>query len=166
MLDFTKLTARRQAKSQGQVVQLGTLNSILKGYVSIFDTTGVASTSIAQNTWTKLNTNSVQGLSSNDFITAPNRITSTKKRRIVKAELIMSVISGSGNIIHVAFYKTGNLVASSEQDLTTGSNGEIAIPIHSIIEVLPGDYLEVWVKNANHSTPITLNHFNLIVTEL
>jgi hypothetical protein len=166
MFDFSKLTARRQAKSQGQIVQLGTLNSTLKGFVNIFDTTGAAVTNVALDTWTKLNTNSVEGFTSNDFITSTNRVTSTKKRRIVKLNLIVSVISGSNNIIHIAFFKTGNIIASTEQDLTTSSNGEITIPIQGITEVLPGDYIEVWVKNEAHTTPVTLNHFNVIVAEL
>ena len=167
MFDFTKLTARRQARTLGQVVQLGTLNSTLKGYVSIFDITGTAVTNLALNTWTKVVTNSVEGFTSNDFITAPNRITSTKKRRIVKLEVVISVQSGASNNLHFAIYKNGVIHAPSEQDLTTDGTGRsTSVPMQCITELLPGDFVEVWTKNAAHNTPVTLEHFHFIATEL
>jgi hypothetical protein len=97
-----------------------------------------------------------------------NRLTWTgATTRVFRLEGVASVVSGSNNVIHVAFFKNGNLWPCSEQDSTVGTGGKsTAIPFHCLIELATNDFVEVYVKNASGTANITLDNVNVIAQQL
>lgn len=47
---------------------------------------------------------------------------------------------------------------------TTGTGGRAqALPIHGILSLTPGDYVEVWIENATDDTNLTVEALNVIL---
>jgi len=138
-------------------------------YANYFDFSSASVTTVAQsNTWVKLNTTTTQGFSRNGLAHTNNRITRTgTSSRVFRLEGVASVVSGSNNVIHVAFFKNGDLWPCSEQDSTVGTGGKsTAIPFHCLIELATNDFIEVYVKNASGTANITLDNVNVIIQQL
>lgn len=141
-----------------------------KGYIGYFDFSSESVTDIeTQNTWVKLNTNTVSDFKRNGLNHSNNRVTNISNNvKIVKAEGIITMRSGNNNEIHCAFYKNGNtLLPCTEQSvITSGSGRAAALPIQCIVRLEPNEYIEVWTKNQAATTNITLDNVNVIVMEL
>lgn len=138
-------------------------------YANYFDFSSASVTTIDTiDTWVKLNTNTTLGFSRNGLAHTNNRITrSGATTRVFRLEGILSASSGNNNVIHVAFFKNGNLWPCSEQDSAVGGTGKsTAIPFHCLIELATNDYVEVYVKNASSANNITLDNVNVIVQQL
>jgi hypothetical protein len=138
-------------------------------YANYFDFSSASVTTVAQsNTWVKLNTTTTQGFSRNGLSHSNNRLTWTgATTRVFRLEGVASVVSGSNNVIHVAFFKNGDLWPCSEQDSTVGTGGKsTAIPFHCLIELATNDFIEVYVKNASGTANITLDNVNVIIQQL
>jgi hypothetical protein len=138
------------------------------GYINYFEFSGSAVTNIASsNTWYKLNTNSTTSLfSRGDLVHTNNRVTNTGSTEVFKIEGIISVSSGNNNEIHAAFFKNNSLYPCSEQSAILTSGGKSsALPFHCVVELQNNDFIEVWVKNQNATTNITLSNINVIVTQ-
>jgi hypothetical protein len=138
-------------------------------YINYFDFSSGSVTTIAQsNTWYKLNTTTTEGFSRDGLVHSNNRVTWTGQGKFVfKLEGIASVISGSNNVIHMAFFKNEQLWPCSEQEATIGTGGKAsAIPFHCLIELDTNDFIEVYTKNATATTSITLDNVNVIIEQL
>jgi len=137
-------------------------------YINYFDFSSNSITDItAINTWVKLNADTTSIFSRDGLVHTDNKITNTGTSKVFKAEGIISVSAGSNQTIHAAFFKNGVLHPCSEQSaITSGSNRVQAIPFHCLIELNTDDYIEVWVKNQSHTTDITLDNVNVIITEI
>lgn len=141
-----------------------------KGYIGYYDFASESLTTIStQNTWVKLNTNTVSDFSRNGLGHSNNRITNlSNKTKIVKAEGIITLRSGNNNEIHCAFYRNGNtlLPCTDQSVITSGVGRATALPIQCIVRLEPNEYIEVWTKNQAATTNITLDNINVIVMEL
>jgi hypothetical protein len=137
-------------------------------FINYFDYESQSITNIiSSNTWYKLNTNTNSLFSRNGLVHTNNRVTNTSNTKIVKLEAIISISAGNNQQIHAAFFKNGSLYPCSEQSTITGTgNRTNAIPIHCVAELQKDDFIEVWVKNQNGTTNITLDNVNAIVIEL
>lgn len=130
--------------------------------------TSSVTTMTASNTYYKLNVNTTVGYSRNGLSsTIANKISySSQLTKIFKMECIISLSSANNNEIHVAFFKNGEILPCSEQELVTDSSGKLgAIPNQCLVELSTGDYVEVWAKNKTASNNITVSNYNLIITE-
>jgi len=144
------------------------VNKLYTAYINYFDFSSASVTTIAQtNTWYKLNTSTTEGFSNDGLVHSNNRVTWTGQGKFVfKLEGIASVISGSNNVIHMAFFKNEQLWPCSEQEATIGTGGKAsAIPFHCLIELETNDFIEVYTKNATATTSITLDNVNVIVEQ-
>jgi hypothetical protein len=142
-------------------------------FINYFDFTSSSVTTFESvDQWKKIETDTINLFSSgNDFVHTNNRITNTNGDIIVKMEGIGSIRCAQGSTeIHMAFFKNGILIPCSEQSGYTVTHGQnsfsSAIPFQCMIELDVDDYIEVWVKNANSTTDITLDNINVIVTKL
>ena len=137
-------------------------------YINCFMFGSSYTTGITQSaTWTKLNVETTEGFSRDGFVHTNNRITNTDGLRVIKLEAIVSVSSGNNNEIHLAFFKNGEIVPCSEQELVTNSGGRLSgAAIQCLTEVDENDYVEVWTKNQSGTTDIVCSNYNFIVTEL
>lgn len=48
----------------------------------------------------------------------------------------------------------------------TGAGKGVALPFHCVIQLQQNDYIEVWTKNFEATTDITLTNLNVITKEL
>jgi hypothetical protein len=138
-------------------------------YSNYFDFDSASVTTINTiDTWVKLNTTTTQGFSRNGLSHTNNRLTWTgATTRVFRLEGILSCSSGNNNVIHVAFFKNGNIWPCSEQDSAVGGTGKsTAIPFHCLIELATNDFIEVYVKNASGTANITLDNVNVIAQQL
>ena len=137
-------------------------------YINCFMFGSSYTTGITQSaTWTKLNVETTEGFSRDGFVHTNNRITNIDGLRIIKLEAIVSVSSGNNNEIHLAFFKNGEIVPCSEQELVTNSGGRLSgAAIQCLTQVDVNDYVEVWTKNQSGTTDIICSNYNFIVTEL
>jgi hypothetical protein len=137
-------------------------------YINYFDFSSNSVTDItSSNTWVKLNADTTSVFSRDGLVHTDNKVTNTGSSKVFKVEGIISVSAGSNQTIHAAFFKNGIIHPCSEQSaITSGSNRVQAIPFHCLIELNTDDYIEVWVKNQSHTTDITLDNINVIITEI
>lgn len=130
---------------------------------------GAVTNVVSSGTWYLLNTTGTTSLfSRGELVHTNNRITYTgTTSRIFQVEGIISVSAGNNNQIHAAFFRNNSLYPCSEQVALMGSGGNSnSLPFHCIIQLNNGDYLEVFVKNQNSTTNITLSNVNVIIKEL
>lgn len=139
-----------------------------KSYINYFDFSSESVTTISDSdTWVKLSATTTQGFSNNGLVHTNNRVTNSGDTRVFQLEGIASISSGNNNQIHLAFFKNDNLWPCSEQEAVMSSGGKMnAIPFHCLIELEFNDYVEVYVKNKNNETDITLQNINVIIKEL
>jgi hypothetical protein len=136
-------------------------------YLNYFDFASGSSTTIATaGTWVKLNTTTTQGFSRNGLTHTNNRVTNTGTSKVFRLHGIASLASGNNNEIHVAFFKNGEIIPCSEQDIVTSAAGKMnAVPFGCLTQLNTNDYVEVWVKNTTGTTAITLDNVNVEVIE-
>lgn len=142
-----------------------------KRYSNYFDfSSGDVTTITTADTWVKLSATTTQGFTNNGLVHSDNRITNSGATGIFKLEGIVSLESGNNNVLGVAFFKNGSIIACSEQKQVTSTHGGVelasAIPIQCLTELTPGDFIEVYVKNISATNNITLDNINFIITEL
>lgn len=144
-------------------------NGVLTGsaYINCFSFGTVSVTTIGtQSEFTKVIIDTTEGFSRNGFVHTDNRITNTDGSRIVQSNAILSIQSGNGNEVHLAFFKNGSIVPCSEQVQRVTSQKSTPLPIQCLIELDANDYIEVWTKNNSSTTSVEVENYNLIVREL
>lgn len=143
-------------------------------YSEYFDvTSGSITTFAVVDTWTKLETITVQGLSNNGLVHTNNRIENTGAPGIFKATAFLSASIGVPNQrIHMAYFLDEGLgfgiVPSSEQIglRMVGVGDDLGISIQCLVELQTGSYLEIWIKNVSNTNSVTCGRLNNILTEL
>jgi hypothetical protein len=61
-------------------------------------------------------------------------------------------------------YLNGTKLPASKQSRKISSGGDVgSLGISSIVELAPGDYIEVWVENNTDGSNITIDNMNLSV---
>jgi hypothetical protein len=150
---------------EGKWYEYGTMPT---SYLNYFDFASESVTTITtQDTWVKLNTNTTSVFADNGLAHSNNRITNIGVDAIYKLEGIGSLAAGNNNEVHLAFFKNGVLWPCSEQESVMSAAGRMnAIPFQCLIHLDVDDYVEVWVKNKNATTNITLDNINVIATKL
>jgi hypothetical protein len=137
-------------------------------YANMFDFSSSTITTIStSDTWVKLDcvTTSVF---SKGFTHTNNRLTKVGDGyNPIKLECNTSVSASNNDLVQCAFFKNDTLIPCSLGEMVMSSGGKgSTIAFHCMTEMNDGDYIEVWVKNTNSTTDITLDVFNVIVTEL
>jgi len=146
--------------------------NLIPAFINYFDFDSASVTNVvASNTWYKLNTNTASLFSENGLIHTNNRITNTTHNKIIQGHGVLSIESGNGNEIHVAFFRgtgtgTPTIIPCSEQSVVIGANNKAsAIPFQCMFTLDTDEWVEVWVKNASATTNITLANINVIANE-
>ena len=91
--------------------------------------------------------------------------TNKTKQFIVSASLSME----SGNNHQVAAYIAKNdvIVTDSKTVTTTSGTGKADnVSCQTMVQLAPGEYVEVWVENATAATNITVTELSLICREI
>lgn len=137
-------------------------------YINYFDfSSGTVTTITTSNTWVKLSADTTQGFSNNGLEHTQNRVTNKSIKKVFQLEGVASVSAGNNDEVHIAFFKNGELWPCSEQETVMSSGGRSnSIPFHCLVELDTNDYIEVWTKNKNATTDITLDNVNVIVKEM
>jgi len=137
-------------------------------YANYFDFSSDSVTNISTaNEWVKLNSNTTLGFSRNGLAHTTNRLTRTGDERVFELNGIISISAGNNQEIHVAFFKNGVLFPCSEQVVVTSVGGRVsAVPFQCLVELDTNDFIEVYVKNKNQTTDITLTNLNVILKQL
>lgn len=142
------------------------LRSKFNSFLNYYDHLGTSVTTITTTNFYKLNTTTTLGLYNDNFQHTNNRITNLNTNRNCKLEACVSMTSGNNDVLHVAFYKNGAIVDSSDMDGTCSASGKASvIATQTIINLGVNDYVELWVKNQS-SNNVTLVHLNVIITEI
>lgn len=146
--------------------------NVIPAFINYFDFDSASVTTITTaDVFNKLNSDTTSLFSENGLVHSNNRITNTSHNKIIQAHAITSLEAGNNNIIHLAFFRGSDIAAPtiipcSEQQTTIGANDKAhAVPIQCIFELDENEYVEVWVKNQNATTNITLVNLNVIVNE-
>jgi len=144
-------------------------NGVLTGsaYINCFTFGTVSVTTIGtQSEFTKVTIDTTEGFNRDGFVHTDNRITNTGRSRVVQANAILSLQSGNGNEVHLAFFKNDTIVPCSEQVQRVTSTKSNPVPIQCLIELDTNDYIEVWTMNVSSTTSVSVENYNLIVREL
>lgn len=162
------MTFELTKKSEPERRTLSKLLPLWSGYANYFDCDSDETTSVvAAETWYKLNTDTELGFTRNGLSHSNNRITNTASKAVFRCLGIVSLVSTSAQEIHVAFFKNGELVPCTEQDMTTGAGTKVNnVTFGGYIELNQGDYVEVWVKNESSTADITLDNVNVMIEQL
>jgi len=151
-----------------------------RDFINFFDFSSESTTNLTQNVWEPLVVVAEVGFSNTNFffktdgsiiwggpVGAGGEISLADiGERIFKLELILSGSSGNNNEIHAAFFKNGNLWPCSEQSVVTSAAGRANnIPVQCLVNVVPGDELQVYIKNTTSNSDFDLTNVNVIVTE-
>ena len=137
-------------------------------YGNMFDFSSSSVTTIStSDTWVKLNSNTVSNYTKG-FTHSNNRLTKVGDAyNPIKLECNTSVSANNNDLVQCSFFKNGVLIPCSVGEMVMSSGGKgSTIAFHCMTDMLDGDYIEVWVKNVNSTTNITLDVFNVILTEL
>lgn len=138
-----------------------------KSYLNYYDFSSSSQTTFTNNDFKKLVTDTTEGFSYDGLVHTNNRITNTGSTKIFGLIGVVSVSGTNNDSIHMAFFKSGVLIDSSEQEFTLdGSPRPNSIPIQCVTQLQSGEYVEVWVKNANGTNTITLQNINVICTQM
>jgi hypothetical protein len=102
------------------------------------------------------------------FTNTPNRATYIGAiQRDFKVSAVMSVESGNNNVVGIYITKNGLLLIESEIYITTNAGGRAeGATCQVILEMLDGDFIEVFVENDTSTTNITVTDMNVIVEAL
>ena len=77
---------------------------------------------------------------------------------------IASVTSANNNVIGLRIAKNGTVIAASTASSTTNASSRAeGVHTQALIELAPGDYVEVWVTNNTGTTAVVLETLSLIV---
>jgi hypothetical protein len=137
-------------------------------YANMFDfSSNTVTTIAASDTWYKLQCVSTS-VYRKGFAHTNNRLTKVGDGyNPIKLECNTSITSSNNKLIQAAFFKNGNIIPCSLGEVVTASGGKgSTIAFHCMTEMNDGDYVEIWIKNKTASSNITLDVFNVIVTEL
>jgi hypothetical protein len=120
-----------------------------------------ASTSLSFNTYAKVGgTTTALNLGADMAHTPNNRVTySGSKNRVFKFEVTLTATSGSGNKTYeFGIYKNGTtLLAGSCQTVYLSINKDNNTSLLTTHDVAKNDYFELWVKNTDDGTAVTVD---------
>lgn len=136
-------------------------------YINFFDNTSGSITPLTFDTWVKLVTDTQSTFDNNGLTHTNNRITNDGFAGIFKITAIVTGFINDSNthVLHFAIFKNGSIVSCSEQSGFAFSipNMNIAstTSIQCIVELQPGDYIEVWIKEGTAVFPSDFNLMNV-----
>lgn len=137
-------------------------------YANMFDFSSSTITIIpTSDTWVKLS-GITTSIYSKGFTHSNNRLTKVGDAYgPIKLECNTSVSASNNDLIQASFFKNGVIIPCSLGEVVMSSGGKgSTIAFHCMTDMLDGDYIEIWVKNKTATTDITLDVFNVILTEL
>jgi hypothetical protein len=148
--------------------KVGEIAGLTGEHMEYFAADSGAATTISNNTsFFLLNATTTSNVSSGNLTHTNNRITYTgTETKTFKLVATCNGTTTSNNVIHFAFHKNGTIVTSSEQD--TKADGTVVLPtaFQCLVELATDQYVEVFVKNSTGSNNFTLQHINVIATEV
>ena len=136
-------------------------------YINFFDNTSGLTTPLTLNNWIKLVTNTSSTFDNNGLTHTNNRITNDGATGVFKVTTIVSGYINDANqhVLHYGVFKNGVLVSCSEQSAYTFANVAInvvsSISIQCIVELQPGDYIEIFMKEGLSATPSDFHLMNI-----
>jgi len=84
--------------------------------------------------------------------------------KVFKVSATLSIESGNNNQIGVYVYKNGTVLSESEvYGTTSGAGRGENIKVHTLVELLTNDYIEIWVENATSGNNILVTELNTII---
>ena len=140
-------------------------------YIGYYDYNSASVTSLTEDVWAKLNTNTTLRFSKGSFTHSNNRATYTGANTIIVfLQAICTITTNSETQFHFAFFQDGVIIPCSEQNITTIRKGANyytnACPIHCMAELSQNNYIEVYIKNSENNADPTLDNVNVVINEL
>lgn len=119
-------------------------------------------------TFYKILGTTLSGLYSQKFTLTDNRATYTGAvTRYFRATAIVSASAAANQLIVVKIAKNGVVIDSSKGSATTSANNRAEnIKCQTIVELLPNDYIELFITNATNNSAILPLDMNLILESL
>jgi hypothetical protein len=123
---------------------------------------------ITQNVFTKLLGSTLPGVYVRKFTLTDNRATYIGAlTRFFKVSAIATLSDGSNIKLLAKIAKNGVVIDSSQGSATTSGNARAEnIKCHTIVQLVPGDYIEFFVANGTNANDITGQDLNVIIEAL
>jgi hypothetical protein len=84
-----------------------------------------------------------------------------------KVSALLTLTSGNNNVVRCRISKNGNTYQASESRTTTNGSGRSEnVVVSGILELITGDYIEIFVANNTATTDITVSDMNVIIERL
>jgi len=84
--------------------------------------------------------------------------------KVFKVSATLSIESGNNNQIGIYVSKNGTVLSDSEvYGTTSGAGRSENIKVHTLVELLTNDYIEIWVENATAVNDILVTELNTII---
>ena len=129
-----------------------------------------ATTFSAANTFTKILGTTTVGTYISKFSHTNNRVTYTGNlTRLFKFAGVVSMSGGARDVLSCQFALNGAAMPQTESKSEIGSiiTGRIeGLSIHGLIQMSPGDYVEVFIANRTDTTSATITDLNVVVIEV
>jgi hypothetical protein len=126
-------------------------------------------TTFAQDTWTKVEGTTTAGADISKFIASDNRLTCDAIiDRKYSIQCTLSFRCEAADNVKFGFYD-GNYgdVRPASQIKHTSSAGELHhVTLFDLVDFAQGDYIEVYCKNIDSNTSITVEYMNLLMSQI
>lgn len=126
-------------------------------------------TTFAQDTWTKVAGTTIAGADISKFIATDNRLTCDAIiDRKYNIQCTLSFRCEAADNVKFGFYD-GNYgdVRPASQIKHTSSAGELHhVTLFDLVDFAQGDYIEVYCKNLDSNTSITVEYMNLLISQI
>jgi hypothetical protein len=137
------------------------------GYLFMNDNESVITRYIATNLYTKI-AGATTTLKSNSFVTTDNRFTYKGKRPLtVRVFALIGAKAPEANAdFSIAIQKNGLVQIAPNASKTTTAKGEgFQLFLETVVDLVQGDYLELFIKNNNTTAPIIVRDLQFRISE-
>jgi hypothetical protein len=137
------------------------------GFLYMTDNESVETKFIAAKLYAKI-VGATKTIKSNGFTASDNRFTYTGKRPLtVRAHVIISAKAPENNAdISLAIHKNGLELVMPNSSKNTPTKGEgFQLALETVLDLVQGDYIEVFVKNNGSAAPLIVRDLQFRVSE-
>lgn len=122
----------------------------------------------AANTPTKILGTTTANSVNQRFSHTDNQLTYTGSlTRYFKVDVVSSFTGGNNKDVSIYIAKNGVIDSSSQIPSTTDGNGKAeSVPTHTMLQLVTGDTIEVFIENNSDSTNIIVGYLNLNLIEV
>ena len=137
-------------------------------YGHVYITTPIETNISAQNVYIKVAGTTTDGALSGYITTGQNRLINNGVSRVFKVDATITAITSSGSQkdFEFLYYLDGTTPIAPSCQTVAINNKDNNIVLTTIITLLNGQYLEVWVRNTTDATKITITNMSFLLVSV